>query len=246
MNKNFKLILYVIIFILTILSFGLFAYIVQKSQDKELYLRELLIDQNDKILKVFFSPDDNLKDILISLISCEKKAIKITIYTLTQKDIAQALIDAYNRGVSVQCVIDRCYGSDRFSKVPRLANNNIPIWVYQTDEKNGSLMHDKFCIFKSNIQNKPVIWTGSYNLTNRAGNANQENVIILDDKQIFNAYERQFKMLKTRSLAISGNINKNCKTNYVNNKNNKSITFNLDHFIKWFLNIIKDFKALFN
>lgn len=247
MHKKLKRILsFTIIFLLIIISFGLFAYIVQKSQDQEEYLKNLLIDENNKTLKAFFSPDDNLKQILISLISCEKKSIKTTIYTLTQKDITQALIDAYNRGVSIQCVIDRSYGSDRFSKIPRLANRNIPIWVYQTDEKNGSLMHNKFFIFKNNILGKSIIWTGSYNLTNRASDSNQENIIILDDKQICNRYKKQFKILKTRSLMISGNINKNYKNNYIKNKNIKdnNLSSRVDYFLKWFFKIIKNFRTL--
>ncbi len=248
MTKNSKKIFFIIFFILTIISFGLFAYIVHKTYDKDTCLKELLLDKDDTILKAFFSPDDNIKEILINLIECEKKAIKTTIFTLTQREITQALIDAYDRGICIECIADRGYGSDKYSKIPRLANNNIPIWIYQSDDKNGSLMHNKFIIFESNILDKSILWTGSYNLTNRASDSNQENIIILDDKQILDRYEKQFKILKSRSLMISGNINTDYKNTYnqpkLTKKYNGNIEATINQVIKWLLKMAKDIKTL--
>ena len=102
MKRILKKIFLILIFTTIVLSFGLFAYIINKIQDKEFYLQSLLIDNDNKILKAFFSPDDNLKDILLTLIACEKKSIKITMYTITEKDIAQALIDAHKKGIKVE------------------------------------------------------------------------------------------------------------------------------------------------
>lgn len=238
--KFLRKIIFVTVFLFAIATFGIFAYILKNNQDPEVYLKSLLLNQDNTIIKAFFSPDDDLKEILLNLISYEKKSIKLTIYTLTQKDIAKAIIDAHERGVVIKCVVDRSYGYDRFSKISNLANNNIPIWVYQTDNKNSSLMHNKFIIFKENIMEKSIVWTGSYNLTNRASNANQENIIILDNKDIIDRYKEQFKILKTRSLLISGNIKKN--RTYSNKKNIKIQKFDLDYLFKYLFKLVKKLK----
>jgi phosphatidylserine/phosphatidylglycerophosphate/cardiolipin synthase-like enzyme len=185
---------------------GLLTYVIECSQSSEHYLKNELLDAEGRIAKVFFSPDDTIKETLIDLIAAEKKQILVAIYTFTQKDIAQALVQAHERGVRVEVVADRGYGSDRYSKVPLLANHKIPIWIYQTDqdERKSSLMHHKFCIFADNIQHKSLLWTGSYNFTQRATQRNQENVLIVDDQAIIKRFTEQFELLKTRSLLISG------------------------------------------
>lgn len=153
-----------------------------------------------------FSPDDDIQNTLIYLINNEKKKISTAIYTLTQKDVANAFINAKERGVCVEFVVDRAYGSDRFSKVALLAKNRVPVWVYQMEptEQYNSLMHDKFCIFEDNIDSKSLLWTGSYNFTQSANLRNQENVVILENENLINRFRDQFERLKARSILISG------------------------------------------
>lgn len=199
----FKRSFYIIVFFSVIAGFTFFSYVVQQCNDPSIYLEKVLLDSDQKILKSFFAPDDDIRSILINLIKAEKESIYIAIYWKTQKEIAEALVEAYERGVKIEIVADRSYGSDRFSKIPYLANNKIPVWVFQTDIKTNALMHNKFVIFK-NILGRSIVWTGSYNFTNRANDSNQENVIILDDKNIVESFCNQFTKIKKRSVLISG------------------------------------------
>ncbi len=205
MISLFRRLILVGVFCLVLAGFGTIAYIIHKAQDPEQYLIKTLVDENQNIAKAFFAPDDDIKSLLISLIAAEKKRICVAIYTLTYKDIAQAFVSAHKRGVRVECVVDPGYGGDRYSKVSLLANDKIPVWVYQTGaDREASLMHNKFCVFEDNIMNKTIVWTGSYNFTVRATTRNQENVLIIDNKRIAEQYLKQFEVLKTRSLLISG------------------------------------------
>lgn len=199
----FKRSLYVAVFFSIVAGFTFFSYVVQQCSDPAIYLERVLLNGEHKVLKSLFAPDDDIKTVLLNLIKAEKESIQVAIYWKTQKDIADALIDAYERGVKVEIIADRSYGSDRFSKIPYLANNKIPVWVFQTDLKTNALMHNKFVIFK-NILGRPIVWTGSYNFTNRANDSNQENVIILEDKSIVESFCEQFTKIKKRSVLISG------------------------------------------
>lgn len=194
--------------------------------------------QNNIIGTALFSPDDNIQNSLIYLINNEKTEILTAIYTITQKDVAEAFVNASKRGVKLEFVVDRSYGSDRFSKVPLLANNRIPIWVCQSNptDKYNALMHDKFCIFSNNIENKKLLWTGSYNFTQSANLRNQENVVILENEFLINKFKKQFENLKSRSLLISG---KATDINFEYNPDNNLESS--DNSWKTVLEIIKNF-----
>ncbi len=154
------------------------------------------------VVQPFFSPDDHLSTRLIRLIDAEKKRISIAIFKLTDKAITEALIRAARRGVLVEGVVDRSYGQE----VCMLANAKIPLWVFQTasNKSEAGLMHNKFMLFSQTIEGKALVWTGSYNLTMRANEKNQENVVIIENEDLFEAYTKSFERLKKRSLQLSG------------------------------------------
>ena len=194
-------------FFLVVAGCAALSYVVARTDD-EGYLRKLLYDDQKHIAEPFFSPDDQLRDILITLISCEKKRIRIAIYTITDKKIAKALVDAYDNGIIVECIVDPAFKNDRYSKVPQLLNAGIPVWVYQSGEgRNGSLMHNKWALFDDNIDHKALVWTGSYNFTVRANEANQENVVILDAPRVIIGFSKQYELLKERSAELNGSMN---------------------------------------
>lgn len=176
------------------------------SHHDERKLSRALSTHQGFVAQSFFSPDDDLRSMLISLIDAEKKRIVFAIYTLTDGAIAKALIRAAKRGVQVEGVVDRSYGQGGYSKVCMLANAQIPIWVFQTssNERDAGLMHNKFMLFSQTVDMKALVWTGSYNFTNRASEKNEENVVILENKELFESYEKSFDRLKKRSLKISG------------------------------------------
>lgn len=216
-------------------GFAITAYVISQAQDTHAKIVAELVAQDGTVAKAFFSPDDTIKQLLIGLIEAEKKHIAVAIYTFTEKDIAQALVAAHNRGVLIEVIADRSYGTDKYSKVPLLANNHIPVWVYQSDvdERKASLMHNKFCIFYDTVHHKTLVWTGSYNFTQRATIRNQENVIVLDDARIVQSFKQQFKKLKERSLLISGRPGSNCASM------GKKIPMPLGYTLKQWLNKIK-------
>ncbi len=188
-------------------TLGVFVAVAYMVSTHDVYrLEQRLISQDGTVAKAYFSPEDDVLSLLISLIDAEHKSIKFAIYTFTNKLIAEAFIRASLRGVLVEGVVDRSYGQSRYSKVCMLANAHVPLWVYQTaaNERQAGLMHNKFCVFEDNITHKSLVWTGSYNFTNRASNKNQENVVILDRQEVVNSFNNYFARLKTYSLQISG------------------------------------------
>ncbi len=201
------------IFFLVLACFGAAAYYVAHAGERD--LKKTLFDEENRVAQAFFSPDDDLRSILIALIKEEKQKIRIAIYTFTDKQISTALLHAHDNGVQIELVVDPSYGTDRYSKVYQLANADIPVWVYQPqgEGRDSSLMHNKFALFSDNVDHRELIWIGSYNFTVRANERNQEDMIVLDNKRIIARFENQFEILKERSIQISGKIQNSARRN---------------------------------
>jgi phosphatidylserine/phosphatidylglycerophosphate/cardiolipin synthase-like enzyme len=161
---------------------------------------------NDGVIKqVFFAPDHKVQDVLLHLIENEKKSIKLAAFSFTDLDIANALIAALKRGVSIEIVADPGCLQDKFGKIPMMQDHGFAIFIYDPNHKKNnksflvSIMHHKFIIFGKNILDKSLLWTGSFNFTKSAHRHNQENVLVLEDAKLLKKYEAQFELLKARS-----------------------------------------------
>ncbi len=150
---------------------------------------------------VFFSPDDNIINLLIDCIKHEQQSIKMAIYMITQKTVAQALVDAHNRGVRIEIITDNFCSKSESGAIALLKRHKMPIYVYSGHSeiaKISDIMHHKFIIFEKNIQNSPLIWTGSFNVTHSAQQNNQENVVVMSDMPTIRQFTKHFEILKQR------------------------------------------------
>ncbi len=151
--------------------------------------------------QVFFTPDNNVRNELLRYIGQEAEKVQIAVFMMTDQEIAKSLINAVNRNVSVELITDVGCLKERSNKINDLCANGCSVHIYNPSyDKKGrtSLMHHKFALFTNNL-GKSLVWTGSYNFTKNASNANQENAIILDDQKIFGIFSKQFRRLKKRS-----------------------------------------------
>lgn len=163
---------------------------------------DLLCRKDGSVKQALFSPDDHLQDVLIDLINKEQTSIHIAVFSFTNGEIANALIRAHRRGVAVCVLIDSSGVQDRFNKIERLRQAGVPVWVYKQAHSKRILtdkMHNKFVIFGDNLLHKSLVWTGSFNFTKSAVEVNQENVVVLDDRDIIERYSKQFTQLQERS-----------------------------------------------
>lgn len=151
--------------------------------------------------QAFFSPDDDVQQILLDLISNEQARICIAIFSFTDIELAQALIGAHRRGVKVEIVTDASSLKDRFNKIEMLKKEGVKVYVYDPVNTSilNNIMHNKFAIFEKNIDGKPLVVTGSFNWTKSARVNNQENIVVLDMAHIVERYSLQFARLVERT-----------------------------------------------
>ena len=163
-------------------------------------LSVLLRCDDGSLKQVFFSPDDDLQSLLIKLIDAEQHSIRLAIFSFTDGQIAQALLQAKARGIDIEIITDISSLRDKFNKIDLLRKNGVTVHVYNPANLTiyNNIMHNKFVIFGKNVNGKSLVWTGSFNFTKSAKIYNQENVVILDSIHLIARYNKQFSVLKER------------------------------------------------
>lgn len=112
--------------------------------------------------------------------------IHIMIYSFTLSQVAQALIQAKQRGVDVKIAWDKTEVNVQGSQYQNLVNAGIPIRI---DHESGiELLHDKVAIVDGQI-----ILTGSFNWSAEANLHDRENLIVINGQAWAAAYEQNFQ-----------------------------------------------------
>lgn len=135
-----------------------------------------------EILGTYFSPKGGCAEQIIYWINSANSSIHVLIYSFTLSNIADALIDAKNRGIDVKVVFEKGQIS-QYSQYFRLANAGISV----RNDTNPDYMHNKVAIIDGII-----VLTGSYNWSSSAENSNNENLIIIKSVDVAREYENVF------------------------------------------------------
>jgi phosphatidylserine/phosphatidylglycerophosphate/cardiolipin synthase-like enzyme len=121
-------------------------------------------------IEVIFSPNQGATAAIIKALAEAHKLILVSAYSFTSKEIAQALLDAKNRGVEIKLILDKSQVSQRYSSSTFFANLGFDLRI---DIKHA-IFHNKVMI----IDDKTIV-TGSFNFTKAAEAKNAENVLII-------------------------------------------------------------------
>jgi len=158
----------------------------------------------------YFCPENDCEYNLVQLINSSKSSIDCAVYDINLKDVADALIAAKNRGLSVNFVTDYDRSGSIYSKVGYLKYNKINVLVSPSD---SSYMHNKFCVF----DNKTV-WLGSMNFTLNGTYKNNNNVLVINDKQLAQEYTNKINSFYENKFSMP--IDKNITINRIGNLQN--------------------------
>jgi phosphatidylserine/phosphatidylglycerophosphate/cardiolipin synthase-like enzyme len=128
---------------------------------------------------------------LIEQIDAAQETIDIAAFELNLTPLAQALVNAHQRGLQVRFFTDDEYGlgvdeDEGHGQFALLEAAGIPV---RTDERTA-LMHNKFWIF-----DRQRVWTGSTNATVNDIFRNNNNVLLIDSPVVAAFYEREFAEL---------------------------------------------------
>lgn len=124
--------------------------------------------------ELWFLPDNSEgAEKVKSLINSAKKTIRVAMFTWTRMDFAQAILEAQDRGIIAEVILDRNAASSSSKEIAKeLFNQNVPVRV---NTGNG-LLHHKLMIIDDTI-----LLTGSANWTYSAFKKNDDCFLIIYD-----------------------------------------------------------------
>lgn len=144
-------------------------------------------------LKIAFSPGEECRELILNLIASANNTLDICVFTISDDRISNALLKAYERGISVRIITDNDKTSDLGSDVENLYYQGIEVKTDRTEFH----MHHKFMIVE-----KKTVLTGSYNWTRNAALYNQENIISITDSEVTKRFQSEFDCLWEESADL--------------------------------------------
>ena len=139
---------------------------------------------NNMKVENYFCPEDNCASRIIDLIKNAESSIHFMAFSFTNEDIADALVMKDN--IDVRGIFDSRQAALRYSQFERLKEFGIKV---KKDTNKYTMHHKVFIIDES------VVVTGSFNPTLSADTKNDENLLIIHDKNIADAFLEEFDML---------------------------------------------------
>lgn len=151
------------------------------------HMLERLCPEQTYCMPLFFPSEDSYS-VFHSALSSAQETLFVCVFSLTDNDTADVLIDAHKRGVNVKIItdndqMDTCKGAD----VIRL---NEQFGIPYKKDNSDQFMHNKFAV----IDGKKVI-TGSFNWSAGARYKNRENIIITNIPSVVESYAEEFERL---------------------------------------------------
>lgn len=143
---------------------------------------------------VYFAPEDKpITTQVIPLIDNARKYVYIPAFLITHKGLADSLVRASKRGVAVKVILDATNTHTSSSKMKMLRANGLGGGVQVKTENFAGKLHSKSIIIDDMYT---VI--GSMNFSRSGEGVNDENLLIIKDKNIAFFYKTFFQYLWKR------------------------------------------------
>ena len=159
--------------------------------------------------QVWFSPQDEPVDELLSAIEDAESGIYFMIFSFTRDDVVEALVDAQARGVNVVGIFDESQARMSYSVDEDLADAGVPVYIdgnNNTSGFSGGKLHHKVMIIDPGVNNTVI--TGSMNWSTSGNSSNDENLLVLQgsgiDKPLMRDFCRQLMAATLHSMAPKG------------------------------------------
>lgn len=151
-----------------------------------------VVDVDGHRVEVYFSPDDGVARHVIDLVSSATTSVDFLSYSFTSDDLAAAMIERSHAGVLVRGIFDETMvQSNEGVEFPALKDAGLDVHL----DGNPGLMHHKVII----VDDRAVIF-GSYNFTRAAEERNDENLVIVYDRNLARLYREEFERIYARAL----------------------------------------------
>jgi len=141
---------------------------------------------NKTKVKNYFCPEDDCGDRIEEVLEEAEESIYFMLFSFTHTGIANEIVMRMFNDVKVKGVFEKRGTGSEYSRYRLLKYQGGDV----RKDSNGGAMHHKVFI----IDNKTII-TGSFNPSKNADTRNDENVLIIYDKDVANIYLEEFEYM---------------------------------------------------
>lgn len=135
-------------------------------------------------LQILFASEDKAISQIIPLIKGAKRSIRFMAFSFTHGDLGAAVLAGARAGVDVQGIFETRGSETEYSQLPPLYCAKVPV---RQDGNPGTFHHKVFVI------DEQIVVTGSLNFSDNADESNDENVVIVTNKEIAALYLQEFE-----------------------------------------------------
>lgn len=143
-----------------------------------------------------FCPSPECTSLPVSALDAAQTRVDVAMYSFTNSDLADALIRAHARGVSVRVVVEKQQAGSQYSQHRALSDAGIVVRI----DSNPNYMHHKFAVIDDSI-----LINGSMNWSGNGVRENNENVSIIHSPELNALFEKEFEKIWNDSDAFSSN-----------------------------------------
>ena len=148
-------------------------------------------------IQVFFSPKGGCTKAVVNALNHATNTVLVQAYSFTSAPIARALVDAKNRGLQVQIILDKSQRTEKYSEADFTLHAGIPTFI----DARHSIAHNKIMIIDGH-----EILTGSFNFTTAAEEHNAENLLVIDNSDLAAKYAMNWKAHLRHSETYAGHV----------------------------------------
>ena len=157
-----------------------------------------IFEVDGSIIEIYFSPSDEGVNRIVELIEKEADCnVYFSAFAFSDNRIIEALRRKYEgedgkrTGFKIKGIIDEDSFNQSWSVSQKILQgwNNVPAIVKDNYERK---FHCKTMIIDGGTKRNPIVITGSMNFTNNGDKVNDENFIIIHDKEISDAFVAEF------------------------------------------------------
>jgi phosphatidylserine/phosphatidylglycerophosphate/cardiolipin synthase-like enzyme/DNA/RNA endonuclease YhcR with UshA esterase domain len=149
-------------------------------------------------VECYFSPSDKVTSRIQKTIESADNDLQFALLTMTKNELGDAIIARKNAGVSCRGIIENF--DDIGSEFNYMQTNGVNVVA----DAHSEQLHHKYMVVDALLQNSdPTVWTGSHNWTFTAETSNDENSLVIHDKDIAIMYLQEFQKRWTELFPIS-------------------------------------------
>ena len=137
-----------------------------------------------EVVGIYFTPPADVAAAVIDVIDQSKSEVLVQAYGFTHNGIAQALVRAHTRGVTVKVLLDAKTDSTNRYVTELLVTQQIPLRL----DAGHAIAHNKVIVVDGEL-----VITGSFNFTNAAQTRNAENLLVLKSTELADSYKANWQ-----------------------------------------------------